>query len=287
MKCDGRSAPTRWQTAVAKLRYRLRRKLGGRIKVIDGENVLRFHCTSLMEEYRARTLYVKEEGTINWLRRHVQPGDVFLDIGANIGIYTLVAAQQVGRRGIVYAFEPHIVNFQTLLRNIEANHFQDRVQSFSCALHEHSGMLDFNYCSLEPGSSASQLGATKDGEDQEFTPVARELKHASAIDDLVDEGVIRPPTHVKIDVDGNEMLILRGMRRLLAGAAAPRTLQVEINRRYKQQLYDLLAGVDFELVEAHHTLNGKAMIAAGQSPQDIAHNAVFQPRASHASRSAA
>jgi hypothetical protein len=40
-------------------------------------------------------------------------------------------------------------------------------------------------------------------------------------------------------------------------------------------------------VEAHHTLNGKAMIAAGQSPQDIAHNAVFQPRASHASRSAA
>ncbi len=287
MKCDGRHSPTRWQISFAKLRYRLRRKLAHRVKVIDGEQTLRFICNSPMEEYRAQTLYVKEEGTINWIREHVRPGDSFLDIGANIGLYTLAAAQQVGASGVVYAVEPHIVNFQSLLRNVAANNFQDRVRPFSCALHDASGIFDFNYCSLDPGSSMSQLGATRDGEEQEFGPVAVEAKLAVTVDDLVAAGSMRPPCHVKIDVDGNEMLILKGMRRLLSGPDAPRTMQVEINARYRDAPFAYLAEVGFEMAEAHHTLNGKAMIAAGKDPNEIAHNAVFRPSAAHATRRAA
>jgi hypothetical protein len=130
----------------------------------------------------------------------------------------------------------------------------------------------------------SQLGSTRDGEEQEFSPVAHELKQAVAVDDLIAGGGMRPPTHVKIDVDGNELLILKGMRQLLQGASAPRTLQIEINQRYRMALFAFLDEVGFELVEAHHTLNGKAMIAAGKDPQEIAHNAVFRPRALHVSR---
>jgi FkbM family methyltransferase len=199
MKCDGRTAPTRWRTALAKVRYRLRTKLIHRIKVIDRVQTLRFYCSGVMEDYRAQTLFVKEEGTINWIRDNVKPGEAFLDIGANIGLYTLVAAHQVGPSGAVYAVEPHIVNFQSLLRNVAANNFQDRVRAFSCALHDSTGVFDFNYCSLEAGTSMSQLGASRDGEEQDFIPTVVEAKLATTVDDMIATGSIRPPHHIKID----------------------------------------------------------------------------------------
>jgi FkbM family methyltransferase len=284
MKCDGKRSPTSWQSALARWRYRLRMKLSHRLRVGDGALKLRFICNSELEEYRARTLYTKEEGTIKWIREHVKPGDAFLDIGANIGLYSMVAAQCVGPTGAVYAVEPHLVNFQSLLRNIAENNFQDRVRAFSCALHEKSTLLEFNYYSLDPGSSMSQLGSSRDAEEQDFTPVACEHKQAVAVDDLIASGAMRPPNHVKIDVDGNELLVLQGMRKLLTGSTAPKTLQVEINRRYKVALFDFFSELGFELAESHYTLAGKTMIAAGKNPDDVAHNAVFRPSRVHACR---
>jgi FkbM family methyltransferase len=259
----------------------MRAKLARRVKVIGDEQTFRFICHGPMEEYRAQTLYIKEEGTIQWIRDSVRAGDVFLDVGANIGLYTLIAAQQVGESGLVYAVEPHIVNAQSLLRNIHANGMQRRVRALTCALHETSTILNFNYCSLDPGTSMSQLDGTRDGDEQEFSPVACELKQAVAVDDLVAEGSMRAPTHVKIDIDGNELLILRGMRRLLSGPLAPQTLQVEINRRYGDALFALMNEAGFKLSLRHYTLIGKQMIAAGQHPEAICHNAVFRPAPGH------
>jgi FkbM family methyltransferase len=54
-------------------------------------------------------------------KRELKPGQVVLDIGANIGYYTLLAARLVGPKGKVYAFEPDPVNFQLLRKNVEAN----------------------------------------------------------------------------------------------------------------------------------------------------------------------
>jgi FkbM family methyltransferase len=284
MKCDGRHAPTRWQVRAARLRTYARKKCAGTLKVVELGGELTFLCHGVMEEYRVRTLFVKEEGTVNWIRDVVKPGDAFLDVGANIGLYSLLAAQRVGSKGVVYAVEPHIVNFQSLLGNVAINNFQDRVRPLSCALHEASAVLEFNYQSLDPGTSMSQLGGTRDGEEQEFRPVASELKQGVAVDDLIASGAMRPPNHVKIDVDGNELLVLRGMHKTLAGPQAPRTLQVEINARYRDALFGFLGELGFEKSTTHHTLNGKAMIAAGKQPDDIAHNAIFQPSRSHAAR---
>jgi len=55
------------------------------------------------------------------VRREIQPGDTVLDIGANIGYFTLLFAQLVGAQGRVYAFEPDPTNFHILRRNIERN----------------------------------------------------------------------------------------------------------------------------------------------------------------------
>ena len=59
-------------------------------------------------------------------------------------------------------------------------------------------------------------------------PVASEMVCGSRVDHLVETGVIRAPTLVKIDVDGNELAILRGMTGLLRGRQRPRAVQVEL-----------------------------------------------------------
>ena len=112
-----------------------------------------------------------------------------------------------------------------------ANGLQERVRVVSCALSDGEGMLDFNYQALGSASSASQFGHRRvPGSGDEFVPVASEMVFGSRVDHLVETGVIRAPTLVKIDVDGNELAILRGMTGLLRGRQRqrPRAVQVEL-----------------------------------------------------------
>ncbi len=58
---------------------------------------------------------------------HIKEGDVVLDLGANIGYFTLIAAKLVGVNGKVYAFEPDPTNFSFLKRNVEINNYKNVV----------------------------------------------------------------------------------------------------------------------------------------------------------------
>ncbi len=58
---------------------------------------------------------------------HIKEGDVVLDLGANIGYFTLIAAKCVGANGKVYAFEPDPTNFSFLKRSVEINNYKNVV----------------------------------------------------------------------------------------------------------------------------------------------------------------
>lgn len=238
---------------------------------------LKFYCRSDIEIWRVRSAATKEAGTVAWIGEEVHAGDVFCDIGANIGLYTLMAACRVGSSGAVYAFEPHAANFQSLLRNIAVNDFGGFVRPFSCALHDSEGVFDFNYQSFAAGSSMSQLNATRDGEEREFRPVVREAKLSASLDRLLRDGALRAPTHIKLDVDGNELPILHGMRQLLAGNERPRSLQVEVNQRYRSELMRFLGDCGYRQYHRHDTADGLRQIAEGRDPEQVAHNALFRP----------
>jgi len=226
---------------------------------------------------RARTLMTKESGTVQWIQEYVKPGDIFYDIGANMGLYTVLAGVRVGQAGAVYAFEPHVVNVHTLMRNVKANRLARHVQVLSCALNDQEGYFDFNYYSDISGSSNSQLNGARDGAEREFDPVLTERKYATTLDALIASGVIRPANHVKIDVDGNEMLILRGMSGLLGSRAALRSIQVEVNPRYKSALFDFMRAHGYQVAVRHFTQEGKERLASGADPEEIAYNAIFTP----------
>jgi FkbM family methyltransferase len=276
--CSGRQSIKTWQSPWSKLRFAIRKRLTTQLAVdVDTLN-LRFVCNGPIEEMRVRTLFTKEEGTVAWLQEFLKPGDVFLDIGANIGLYSMVAAKLVGPEGKVFAVEPHAVNVMSLMQNISLNKFQDRVKVLTCALHDTTGIFDFNYRSLEPGSAMSQLNGSKDSAERTFKPVMVEKKLAASVDDLISRGAIVPPNHVKIDVDGNEMQILEGMSQLLTGSHKPQTLQVEVNLRYKADLFTWIDEIGYQHSCSHYTEAGKMAIAKNQPADEIPYNAIFIPR---------
>lgn len=226
---------------------------------------LTFVCDDAIEVSRAQTLFTKEPGTIRWLAR-VTPGDVVYDIGANIGCYTLLAAQRVGDAGHVYAFEPHAANAAHLLRNLHQNHLQRRVTLLTCALSDRVGYGTFRYGSKRPGSSGSQFGEMAQA-------AAQELKHVTTIDHLIAEREIMPAAFVKIDIDGHELAVLRGMGHLLA--AGVRSIQTEVSPGARGDISAYFAKAGYRLADRHRTANGEQQVAGGADPDDVTDNAVF------------
>src|SRR3954465_407097 len=69
-----------------------------------------------------------ELDTARLIKRLLKPGDHFVDCGANIGYFTLMAARCVGPSGNIDAFEPQAANFERLSANLRRNHLADRVR---------------------------------------------------------------------------------------------------------------------------------------------------------------
>jgi FkbM family methyltransferase len=250
----------------------LRQRLVREIEIVDGAAAYRFRCETVREFNRCLKLFAKEPGTVGWIDSSVKAGQVFYDIGANIGVYTILAARKVGPAGKVYAFEPHAANFARLIDNLIVNGLQQVVLPCSFALDASDGFAPFAYDSARAGTSHSQLLASAAAGPAEIA----ELKYAATVDSLVDAGRMPPPDHVKIDVDGNEHRILAGMVKLLASSRAPASLQVEMNEPHAGASRALLQAHGYTLVETHHTRSAaRRREQTGEDPREGC-NAVFK-----------
>jgi FkbM family methyltransferase len=263
----------------------LRRGLVSEAVVQDKQYKTVFICENRLTAYRAVSLWIKEAGTMAWLDAGLRPGDRFLDIGANIGIYSLAAAHRVGPTGRVYAVEPHKPNAVGLMRNVLRNGLQDRIDVLAIALSDARTVAAFNYTSLDASVTGSQLGNTfKDGRNKPFVPAAIETCVALSVDELIGAGAIAAPNLVKIDVDGTELKILKGMSGLLTGETRPRSVQVELNAGEHEAIDAFFKGVGYAMDHRHFTLDGEKRRAAGVALENIAHNAVFVPVSAAPSR---
>jgi FkbM family methyltransferase len=148
-----------------------------------------------------------ERSTVRVYRRLIEKGDTVLDIGANMGAHTLPMAQAAGPRGRVFAFEPTDYTFAKLLRNTAVNpDLACRIIASQILLGDDGEDMDQSmiYASwpltadddLHPG----HLGRLKE------TTGCRKTR----LDEFVGENEIERVDFVKMDVDGNECLVLRG-----------------------------------------------------------------------------
>lgn len=150
-----------------------------------------------------------DEGVIVLLKRHLPVDGVFIDVGANIGSFTLVAARRASR-GQVHAFEPSAHHFARLTRNVELNHFKNVVLN-------QKGLYD------QPGEAIlflpSQTGEMNNsGAASLYVSQVEEARQVSEavslvrLDDYVRNQHMQRVDIIKIDIEGAEMKALEGAR---------------------------------------------------------------------------
>lgn len=253
----------------------LRQRLSRQVEITDGPRGYRFNCESVREFNRCLKMFSKEPGTIDWITKEFKPGEVFYDIGANIGIFSIQAARGMGPKGKVYAFEPHSANFTRLVENISCNGLQEVVIPCNLPLHSQEGFAYFNYDSTDPGSSNSQLSSSLDEGANCPPAVMAELKYATSIDRLIESGTILPAHHVKIDIDGKELDVLRGMTSFLKSPQRPRTIQVELNGHGNDEIYGLMLNLGYRLVDKHYSRSATRRLAQTGVEPESGCNVIF------------
>jgi FkbM family methyltransferase len=149
-----------------------------------------------------------EQPIIQRLAGALRPGDVFVDLGAYVGPFTLLASRLVGPEGRVVAFEPDPATRDLLERNVQANG-ADNVTVVPYAVGDSAGTVRF----LASGDSAGRIGPDGDLEVRQVT-----------LDEFCAETGVRP-TVMKVDIEGGEAAALRDS----AVARGVRELVVEIH----------------------------------------------------------
>jgi FkbM family methyltransferase len=153
-------------------------------------------------------MYAVEEVQTMWFRNAVARGMIVLDIGAHVGYYTLQAAARVGSEGQVHSFEPISSSFEKLSRNIAINGFGNAMAN-RYIVHERSGQMSIIVGDRRnPGGSSLPSIDESDGAPQEIVD-------SITIDEYAERNGLREVHLAKIDVEGSELYVLKGMKNLL------------------------------------------------------------------------
>lgn len=144
------------------------------------------------------------------LDKILQAGMTFIDVGANMGLYTLFAAKKVGRRGAVLAIEPSSRDFQRLKANVEENALTN-VRLLQVAVSDRQTEAEL-LVAEEEHSGHNTLGAFG------YKDVAlrgRERVRVERLDDIVQREGLESVDVIKMDIEGAEFLALQGTRKTL------------------------------------------------------------------------
>jgi len=123
----------------------------------------------------------------------LRKGMTVVDIGASLGYYTLLAAKRVGENGLVYAFEPNPYRFEGLLKNIKVNNWKN-VKPFQFAVSDFEREIK-----IEGGGSFA----------------IKSTSYSFTVNTVSLDSLQTDPDIIKIDVEGAELNVLRGMGRIL------------------------------------------------------------------------
>jgi FkbM family methyltransferase len=199
-------APRRYRvyrllSRLAANRYEVYRVEGGLI-------YLNLHESPAMVQ---RAMQVYEPGKHALIRRHLKPGMIFIDVGANKGDFTLLAARLAGDSGVVVSIEPEPENRAILQRSIDLNGYAN-IRVMYVALSDSDGTA-----SLQIGSTSGSHTLSP-----EFNGLRTVAVPTRTLDGIVAEQQLASVDMIKIDVQGLELEVLRGAGQTLR--ANPRAI---------------------------------------------------------------
>lgn len=193
------------------------------LPLIAGELVrrVRFYWTGAVV-VQGSTFYLQPDDTyltqyvLDWgcyeptetqlFRSKIQPGDTVIDVGANVGWFTVIASKLVGEKGRVFAFEPDPTSFGYLQRNVEVNGCKNVILEQK-ALSNEEGKVELFIATEHLG-----LHRIYDFEDGRKSVTVDAVR----LDDYLD-GLVSSVEVIKIDTEGAEGVIVEGMNKTLSG----------------------------------------------------------------------
>ena len=163
-----------------------------------------------------------EAHELDFVKRYLKLGMNFFDVGANGGLYTLIAARRVGATGIVHAFEPGPEAFELLRHNVQLNDLGN-VKANQVAISDNDGTAQFAICSDGALSSFSQNTLPQQVIKSWVDVTTRTL------DTYVIGNDLKHVDMIKIDVEGAETLVLKGCEKMLRILHQPPTILCEFS----------------------------------------------------------
>lgn len=218
------------------------------VKVSHNNLKLRFCCPSRVANFRADTFSSKEPLTLKWIDQ-MSDDSILWDVGANIGLYSIYAAKA---RGIeVVSFEPSVFNLEVLAKNINLNNVTKLVSIVPLPLYKLSGFNNIILSSENIGSALNTFAEQYGQDGNLLNPVLEYKVLGLSADDLIAMLKLKPPTHIKIDVDGIEHLILAGATNTLKNV---QSVLIEVNEKFFEQfdgINSAFKALGFYLHEKH------------------------------------
>ena len=188
--------------------------LDPRIDVVLDNQKLTFRTGNGRLLWRAKSLLTEEPLMITWIRS-MHRDDIVLDVGANVGIYTIPIAKRVQT---VYACELDPLNIAILKENMFLNAVTENVVVLPFACGVSAKIVDVKFRDLAYGDALQLI----EGGDPQNTRLGHQNHSAKVIqfslDDIFVKLDLSRPNKVKVDVDGNEITVLQGMKDLIRGA---------------------------------------------------------------------
>lgn len=248
-----------WLALLTEKPHRLPRRLWRKLRLALDPNArgqftlapgVRFEVPLASALARLLLLEVYERAEQAFVRQALAPGAVFLDVGANHGLFTVLAAERVGAAGHVYAFEPSPREAASLRRNLALNQCTN-VTVVEQAVSDRTGQARLAV------AGDGGLNALAQNTHPEQVVEAWQAVSTITLDDYL-AGAGEPRVDLlKIDVEGAEALVLRGAERLLRRAQPPVLLCEFCDVTAAgfgssgRELYALLTSYGYELLAPH------------------------------------
>jgi len=209
--------------------------------------------TSEIPKFRAETFWTKEPETIHWINRNLNESTdigLLIDVGANIGIYSLYAAT-VNNSISVFSVEPVPDTFRELNANIELNMKTNQISTFMVALSYESGSGTLKNVDPRLGSSGAQIQIVASG-DNASTKV---LSGARLLKDEWKKRDHGKKVMIKIDTDGNELDVLNGFIEAFRDGSIV-TVLVETHPNNRNEIESFFRSLDFHEDESYLSVEG-------------------------------
>jgi len=190
-------------------------------------------------KWRVDTLFTKEPETIEWINSFDKKKKIiFWDIGSNIGLYSIYAAQTYNDIDIV-SFEPSTSNLRILSRNISVNNLVEKIKINQLPLGEKQNTnLIMHESEFIEGWSMNTFGDPIDHQGKKFKSKQSYSIFGNNINFYIENKILDFPNYIKIDVDGLEHKILKGGNKCLENEKLE-SISIELNENYIEQFEEV------------------------------------------------